>query len=54
MESGGGLPTFQSDLPSLYSAHINTVVAGPSSASVKFCKTAQSVVPEESNLYGRC
>jgi len=53
VESGGVLPTFQSDLISRYSAHINMEVAGSSRASLKFYKTAQNVIPEESNLYRR-
>jgi hypothetical protein len=52
--SGGYLTTFQSDLLSLYSAHINMEVAGSSRASVKFYKTAQSVISEESNLSRLC
>jgi hypothetical protein len=54
VESGGCLPKFQRVLLSLYSAQINIEVAGSSRASVKFCKTAQSVIPEESNLYRLC
>jgi len=46
VESGGVLPTFQSDLISRYSAHIDMEVAGSSRASLKFYKTAQSVIPE--------
>jgi len=54
VESGRYLPTFQRDLLSQYSAHINMEVAGSSRAPVKFCKTAKSVIPEERNLYRLC